>query len=79
MSDIQKSIDNFFDEMDRDEFVNLLKEAGFEVENGEGHVIFSEAESYSYENKTTFTIGGTYKSKYSPKTNHVAGSFPLAS
>lgn len=79
MSDIQKRVNDFFDSMDRDEFVDLLKVSGFELEDGEGRVIFDEEEDYSIEGEKTFSIKSTYKSTNRLNTNNVAGSFPLAS
>ena len=79
MSDIQKRVDDFFDSMDRDEFVNLLIEAGFEVEDGEGRIIFTEAEKYFLEDEIKFSIEVTYKSTYRQQTNNEAGSYPFAS
>ncbi|MFD0619675.1 hypothetical protein ACFQZR_19585 [Paenibacillus sp. GCM10027629] len=70
MSDIQKKVDDFFDSMDREEFVNLLKEAGFEVEDGDGRIIFTD--DYILEDTKQFSVRSTYKKTYSYTTNHVA-------
>lgn len=78
MSDLQKRVDDFFDSMDRDQFVDLLAEAGFEVEDGLGRVIFTE-EKYFLEDKKKFSVDLTYKSTYRQKTNNVAWSYPFAS
>lgn len=41
--DIEKEVNSIFENLTRDQFIKLLEDSGFEVRDGTGRVIYTEA------------------------------------
>jgi hypothetical protein len=55
-SNAQIEAENYFKSLSREELKNVLTEAGFEVEDGEGKVIFTDKEKPPIENRPNGVI-----------------------
>lgn len=70
MRDIKKEVEELFKNMSDDEFDSMLIDAGFEVEHGNGEVIFKDTDTHFMYNENSTTI--KYKVKTTFKLNQKA-------
>lgn len=57
----------FFENLSRDEFIGMLEDAGFDVSDGEGQVIYTD--------ELNFKVSTTYNAKMTINTNKVYATF----
>lgn len=71
-----EKLESFFDGLNKDQFKNLLIEAGFEVEDGEGKIVYTD----DSESQLSFKIEAKYDSKSNKEnvTDNIMPFFPVA-
>lgn len=78
MNKYRNEAHEYFYNMSDQEFVDLLKEVGFEVESGNGEIVFNDEISWQGQIKSSFSLKQKkFKTTKENKTN-LDNKFPLA-